>query len=120
MKPEDTQNYIRDLMTKNDDMTCYRLAKLAGVPQSTITDIFGRDSYPKIETMIKICGVFDISFGDFYSFDITPSEEMAVTGRNVRLLKYAQLLNDKNFEKLMIYVQALTDAQEEDWSNRTV
>lgn len=118
MKPEDTQNYVRDLMKENDDMTFYRLAKLAGVPQSTITDMFGRDSYPKIETMIKICDVFNISFGDFYSFDITPSEGMAVTGRNVRLLKYAQLLNDRNFEKLMIYAQALSDAQEEDWSKR--
>ncbi len=69
----EVQNRIQMLM---DDRkwTYYRLAKEAGVTTTTITDIFKRDTFPKMELMNSICAAFGMTFGDFSSFDMSTFE----------------------------------------------
>lgn len=49
--------------------TKYRLAKESNVPESTITNIFHRNTVPTIDTLEKICQTLNISLADFFADD---------------------------------------------------
>ena len=64
----DAKVRIKQLMQEKN-MTEYRLAKLSGLSQSTISNIFLRNTAPTIPTIEAICGGLGISMAQFFSED---------------------------------------------------
>lgn len=64
----DAKQRIRDLMAKKS-ITEYRLAKLSGLSQSTISNIFNRNTAPTIPTIEAICNGLGISMAQFFADD---------------------------------------------------
>ena len=44
----------------------YRISVESGVPQSTITNMFNRETLPSIITLQSICNAFGITLSDFF------------------------------------------------------
>ena len=47
--------------------TEYRLAKESGLAQTTVANLFKRNTLPSIPTLEAICGAFGISLSDFFN-----------------------------------------------------
>lgn len=62
----DTLGRIRHFMNKQG-WTEYRLAKESGLSQSTITNMFSRNTAPSIPTLEAICGAFGITLSQFFA-----------------------------------------------------
>ena len=56
--------------------TQYRLAKVSGIPQSSLNAMLTRDGDPSIRNITKICEGLGISLTEFFSGLEEPSEEM--------------------------------------------
>ena len=61
----DAKERIKQLM-KAKNITEYRLAKLSGLSQSTISNIFIRNTAPTIPTIEAICKGLGISMSQFF------------------------------------------------------
>ena len=79
----DTNERIKKLM-KERNWSEYRLAKEAGLSQSTIANLFNRNTVPSITTLEAICKGFGISLSQFFS-----------TSEAVELSKEQKILFDK-------------------------
>lgn len=62
----DTRERIRALMEERN-WSEYRLAKVSGLTQSTIANIFHRDSVPSISTLEAICRALGITLAQFFA-----------------------------------------------------
>ena len=62
----DVNGRIRELLEERG-WTEYRLAKEAGLSQSTISNLFKRNTVPSVSTLELICGGFGISLSQFFS-----------------------------------------------------
>lgn len=62
----DAKVRIKQLMEK-EGITEYRLAELSGLSQSTILNIFNRNTAPTIPTIEAICNGLGISMAQFFS-----------------------------------------------------
>lgn len=62
----DAKLRIKELMDAQN-ITEYRLAKLSGLSQSTISNIFNRNTSPTIPTIEAICNGLGISMAQFFS-----------------------------------------------------
>lgn len=47
--------------------TVYRLAKNSGLSESTLANVFRRNTVPSITTLERICGGFGISLSQFFA-----------------------------------------------------
>ncbi|MDR0936953.1 MAG: helix-turn-helix transcriptional regulator [Oscillospiraceae bacterium] len=61
----DTNKRIRQLMTERN-WSEYRLAKESGLSQSTIANIFRRNTVPGVTTLEIICNGFGITLAQFF------------------------------------------------------
>ena len=61
----DTNERIRQLMDERK-WTEYRLAKESGLSQSTIANLFKRNTVPSISTLEAICSGFGITLAQFF------------------------------------------------------
>lgn len=59
--------------------TEYRLAKQSGLSESTITNIFHRNTLPTVPTLETICGAFGITLSQFFAdgkpVDLSPEQQ---------------------------------------------
>jgi len=62
----DAKMRIRELM-KERQWTEYRLAIASGLSQSTVANIFNRNTTPSISTLEAICGGFGITLAQFFA-----------------------------------------------------
>ncbi len=71
----DTNEKLRHLLDERG-WTEYRLAKNCGLSQSTITNIFKRNTLPSISTLETICNGFGITLSQFFAdnemIELTP------------------------------------------------
>ena len=71
----DPNKKLRELLDQNG-MTEYRLAKKSGLSDSTIKNIFRRNTVPSIPTLEAICRGFGITLSQFFAegemVEITP------------------------------------------------
>ena len=71
----DTHSKLRQLMSERG-WTAYRLAKESGLSESTLANIFKRNTVPSISTLEAVCAAFGISLAQFFSFydmvELTP------------------------------------------------
>jgi len=61
----DTNERLRQLMDERK-WTEYRLAKESGLSQSTIANLFKRNTVPSISTLESICAGFGITLAQFF------------------------------------------------------
>lgn len=83
----DTNERLRRLLSERG-WTEYRLAKVAGLNQSTIANIFRRNSVPSISTLEAICTALGITLSQFFSdaemVELTPDlKELFECWRNL-------------------------------------
>jgi len=64
----DTNVRIQQLMSEKK-WSKYRLASEAQLPQSTIANIFSRNTVPSIPILNAICVAFDITLAQFFAVD---------------------------------------------------
>lgn len=73
----DAKQRIRELMAQRQ-WSEYRLAIASGLSQSTITNIFSRNTTPSIATLESICSAFGITLAQFFSegemVELTPEQ----------------------------------------------
>ena len=62
----DTHSRLRQLMAERG-WTAYRLAKASGLSESTLANIFKRNTVPSIATLEAVCSAFDISLAQFFA-----------------------------------------------------
>ena len=62
----DTHSKLRQLMAERG-WTAYRLAKESGLSESTLANIFKRNTVPSISTLESVCSAFGISLAQFFS-----------------------------------------------------
>lgn len=88
----DVIKHLREMM-KERQWSEYRLAKEAQLSQSTITNIFHRNTLPSVPTLKIICDAFGITLSQFFA------EEKAFSAAQL------EVIND--WEKLTLEQQAL-------------
>lgn len=73
----DAKHRIRELMAQRQ-WSEYRLAIASGLSQSTIANIFSRNTTPSIATLESICSAFGITLAQFFSdgemVELTPEQ----------------------------------------------
>lgn len=62
----DTHSRLRQLMSERG-WTAYRLAKESGLSESTLANIFKRNTVPSISTLEAVCAAFGISLAQFFA-----------------------------------------------------
>jgi len=66
-------------LAKTRGWSQYRLVQETGLPQSTISNMFSRDTVPSIATLESICAAFGISLSQFFAegnfVALTPEQE---------------------------------------------
>lgn len=45
----------------------YKLSEVSGISQSTLTNMFNRETLPSLTTMYALCDAFNISMSEFFS-----------------------------------------------------
>lgn len=61
-----TLDRIRQLLQERG-WTMYKLSKLSGVSQSTLSNMFNRNNDPSISTLEDICNAFGITLSQFFA-----------------------------------------------------
>lgn len=61
-------------MRLDRNWSVYRLSVESNVPQSTITNMFNRETLPSINTLASICQAFGISLSEFFAEENEPIE----------------------------------------------
>ena len=69
----DVQQHIRELMEERG-WSEYKLAKMANLPQSTISNLFKRNNVPTLYTLEAICKAFGMTLAQFISEGKEPME----------------------------------------------
>lgn len=64
----DVLKKIKDLM-KEHNLSSYALAKKSSLSQSTISNLFQRNTVPNVATIEKICNGLGITLSQFFSID---------------------------------------------------
>jgi transcriptional regulator with XRE-family HTH domain len=90
----DTNSRVRRLMGERN-WTEYRLAKESGLSQSTIANLFKRNTVPSIATLEIICNAFGITLAQFFADESMVEltiEQMEMFDRWITLKKEQKLL----------------------------
>ena len=56
-------------LRESREWSVYKLAKLSGIPQSTIATWYQKNLYPPIDKIEILCKTFQISLHDFFSYE---------------------------------------------------
>ena len=71
----ESQNDRFDVLQRLEDirnargLSVYKLAKISGIPQSTIATWYQKNLYPPVDKIEQICRSLDISLADFFNCD---------------------------------------------------
>ena len=81
----------------------YKLARMANIPQSTLSNLFNRENSPTMMTLTAICKAFDISLAQFFA-DIADAR---LTNEQSDLLKSWSLLSAHQKKLVKAYINGL-------------
>ena len=87
----DVKGRLQQLMDERG-WTIYRLAKEAGIPWSTVRNMFKRDTEPSIATLECICKGLGITLPQFFDVD----NEMGLTEEHRTLISQWTKLNERS------------------------
>ena len=74
-----------DELRKERNLSVYTLAKLSGLNQSTISNMFARKTAPSLETLFMLCKGLDISVSSFFDENGLSQDEMFLLSAYKRL-----------------------------------
>lgn len=94
---------LRKMMTDRG-WSEYRLAKEASLPQSTISNIFHRNTLPSIPTLKTICCAFGVSLSQFFA----ENERAALSDAQIEMLYEWEKLSAEQKEILRHLIRELT------------
>lgn len=97
---------IRELL-KFKHWTPYKLAKQAGLPYSSLNNIFNRKSCPSIATLERICNGFGIGLSEFFQFEKNPLRDESITLEQQDLLNSYDSLSKQDKQLLQAYLKGL-------------
>lgn len=93
---------------QSKDISEYKLAKLSGVPQSTINSMFRKYNNPTIYTLECLCKGLDISMSEFF-YEDTQSFENEKHDDFQLLTQEWSKLNSKQRKALLIFLDSITN-----------
>ena len=92
--------------------TRYRLSKQSGIPTSSISNMFKRNTQPSLETIHRLCSAFQISISDFFDAPTVSQPDLfKLEKRESVVIELFRTLTPKNKEHLEIYLHGLADRQ---------
>ncbi|MCI8669323.1 MAG: helix-turn-helix transcriptional regulator [Lachnospiraceae bacterium] len=91
---------IEELL-KTRHWTHYRLSKESGIPYSSISNMFKRNTVPSIPTLMKICDGLKISMSDFFRYEEKTFSETITLAKNI------EELDEYKKNLLMTYINCL-------------
>ena len=86
------------------NMTHYRLAKNAGIHQSSLTVLLNRSSTPSIHTLNKICKGFDLSLSHFFSNE---RRDIDLTGSKNYIIDVWSKVEEYDRKLIMAYLDGI-------------
>ena len=92
----DIRERIKQLMDQKD-WTEYKLAKEAGLPQSTISHLFKRNNAPTYPTIEAICQAFGITIAQFFADE---GEAVVLTPEQREMLLLWGTLSEKQLQMI--------------------
>ncbi|WP_022769943.1 helix-turn-helix domain-containing protein [Butyrivibrio sp. NC2007] len=100
------QQKVKQLM-KNRGWKRYRLAEEMGVSASTVQYVFERDSFPKFETIEKICAAFDMTVPEFFLEDLVVGKKAGKTQTLEIIIEFVTQMPEAQQRRVLNIVQAL-------------
>lgn len=83
-------------MQKDRQWSVYKLSKESGLTQSTLSNMFSRQTIPSIATLQAICDAYGISLGDFFGNQGDDKAFSSLSSDEKDLIEtYRQLSQDK-------------------------
>lgn len=107
----DVLQRIQSLMDERG-WTIYKLAKVSGVPYSSLSSIFKLNNQPTIGTLEKICAGFHITLSEFFS-DRPPYREItdSYSDDEKALIENYQKLSSKNKALMRDFMNLLVNQE---------
>lgn len=99
----DALKRINELM-EDRGWTAYRLGKEAGLPSSTINNMFKRHNMPTISTLEAICNAFNITVARFF---IDTDEPGILTPEQVQVLSKWDRMSDRQKQALLALMDTM-------------
>jgi transcriptional regulator with XRE-family HTH domain len=84
----------------------YRLSVESGIPQSTITNMFNRETLPSIPTLKNICDAFGITMSEFFREENDNSQN---TQKEGELLALFNQLTAQEQDGLLILLRKIAE-----------
>ena len=100
------QQKVKQLM-KSRGWKKYRLAEEMGVSASTVQYVFERDSFPKFETIEKMCSAFDMTIPEFFLEDLVVGKKAGETQTLEIIIEFVKQMPDAQQRRVLNIVQAL-------------
>ena len=83
-------------------LSVYKLAKLSGIPQSTIATWYQKNLYPPLDKVERICRVMGISLSDFFRVSEEEGKE-----EEALLLEHWRRLDEDERSALLLLIRHL-------------
>ncbi len=100
----DVKERLQQLMDERS-WTIYKVAKEAGIPWSTVRNMFKRNTDPSITTLEAICKGMGMTLSQFFDID----NKMGLTEEQWQFINQWSRLNDRNKHLVSELVYALSD-----------
>lgn len=88
-----------------NNYTNYKIAKLCGISESTIINIYERNSIPHIDTLEKICNAFGLSLSQFLLEDEENLVPLNISQRE--MFKKWQILSEEQKKLVNEFIDIL-------------
>lgn len=98
----DAKQRIRELMEERH-WSEYRLAIASGLSQSTVANIFNRNTTPSVATLEAICGGFGITLAQFFA----EGEMVELTGEQQQMFREWSTLTKAQKDALALLIQVM-------------
>lgn len=94
-----------ETLLNSRNWTIYRLAKEAGVSQTTLRNLWARNNVPSVYTLEQICRAFGITLSEFFAEN--PRELAELTREQKELLGHWDKLTLEQKNALLVLLRGL-------------
>ena len=98
----DTKERIMQLMEQRN-WTIYELSKRSGISQTTLSNMWKRNTEPSIPTLTEICKAFDITLAQFFS----EGRNVELTQKQYDLFQHWGFLSEEQKDILIALVKSI-------------
>lgn len=105
-------------INKNKDWSMYRLSKESGIPQSTLSSLFGKRANISLPKLDSICKAYGLKMSDFF---ILLEEENGETKQNdyeiIEMVQKAEVLSENSRRLLRSIIAVMEKLDREKTGN---